>query len=132
MEHQSLCSATGMPHSTQMRTRCTGAGVFCEKSRLRNDIPVSRYGFDMLSIRNERQPGYSWSKPVGRAGRILVRPRNRAEGWDGGSAPARRRCPVAGLAQPRLNGVAADRVAAAPGRIAERLQPCPAFQQLKY
>ena len=39
MEHQSLCSATGIPHSTQIRTRCTGAGVFDEKSRLRNDIP---------------------------------------------------------------------------------------------
>ena len=39
MEHQSLCSATGMPHSTQMRTRWTGAEVFDEKSRLRKDIP---------------------------------------------------------------------------------------------
>src|SRR5207253_11501360 len=38
-EHQSLCPATGIPHSTQRRTRCTGAGVFDEKSRLRNDIP---------------------------------------------------------------------------------------------
>ena len=42
MEHQSLCSATGMPHSTQMCTRCVGAGGFDEKSRLRNDIPGLR------------------------------------------------------------------------------------------
>jgi hypothetical protein len=39
MEHHSLCSATGMPHSTQMRTRCLGAGEFDEKIRFRNDMP---------------------------------------------------------------------------------------------
>lgn len=39
MEHQSLCSAMGIPHSTQTRTRCVGAGALDEKSRLRNDIP---------------------------------------------------------------------------------------------
>src|SRR5512144_908942 len=36
MEHQSLCSATGIPHSTQIRTRCTGS--FDPNSFLRNVI----------------------------------------------------------------------------------------------
>jgi hypothetical protein len=38
MEHHSLCSATAMPHSTQIRTRCVGSGVFDEKRRFKNDI----------------------------------------------------------------------------------------------
>jgi hypothetical protein len=36
MLHQSLCSATGMPHSTQTRTRW--AGAFDEKSFLKMDM----------------------------------------------------------------------------------------------
>lgn len=40
MEHQSLCSATGIPHSTQIRTRWAGSAVFDEKRRFRNDIQI--------------------------------------------------------------------------------------------
>ena len=67
MEHQSLCSATGMPHSTQIRTRCMGAGAFDEKSRLRNDIPGLQ-GTVTLSVRNEPRPGYTRPDRIGRAG----------------------------------------------------------------
>ncbi len=40
MLHQSLCSATGMPHSTQIRTRGRGV-LFFEKSLLINDMAAS-------------------------------------------------------------------------------------------
>jgi hypothetical protein len=59
MEHHSLCSATGMPHSTQTRTRWVFAGVFDEKSRLRNDIQVSGSNNHAPSLRNEPRPGYT-------------------------------------------------------------------------
>jgi hypothetical protein len=48
MLHHSLCSATGIPHSTQIRTRGRGA-VFFEKSFFRKDMlpetkkPVGRF-----------------------------------------------------------------------------------------
>jgi hypothetical protein len=38
-----------MPHSTQIRVRCVGSGVFDEKRRFRNDIRVSRDSNGMLS-----------------------------------------------------------------------------------
>jgi len=59
MEHHSLCSATGMPHSTQTRMRWVFAGVFDEKSRFRNDIYVSGSNNHASSLRNERRPGYT-------------------------------------------------------------------------
>src|SRR5690242_6593138 len=60
MEHQSLCSATGMPHSTQICTRCLGAGGFDEKSRLRNDMPgLQRVHERSLSVRNDLAPSYT-------------------------------------------------------------------------
>ena len=56
MEHQSLCCwATGMPHSTQIRTRSLGAGAFDEKSRFSNDIPG-------LQGRVTRRCAYAWSR----------------------------------------------------------------------
>jgi hypothetical protein len=36
MAHQSLCSATGIPHSTQTRTRGFG-GSLCPSNRFNND-----------------------------------------------------------------------------------------------
>jgi hypothetical protein len=38
MEHQSLCSATGIPHSTQIRTRCLGGSLRIPNSRFNNDM----------------------------------------------------------------------------------------------
>src|SRR6478672_5980214 len=43
-----------MPHSTQIRVRCVGSGVFDEKRRFRNDIRVSRYSDEMLSYGTRR------------------------------------------------------------------------------
>src|SRR5262245_28236569 len=41
IEHQSLCSATGIPHSMQTWTRCFGASLMPNRL-LSNDIPGSR------------------------------------------------------------------------------------------
>jgi hypothetical protein len=38
MAHQSLCSAIGMPHSTQMRVRTLGASSAFPIKRLSNDM----------------------------------------------------------------------------------------------
>jgi hypothetical protein len=38
IEHHSLCSAMGIPHSTQTRTRLDGSVRLVGKKRLRNDI----------------------------------------------------------------------------------------------
>src|SRR2546423_12565592 len=85
MEHQSLCSATGMPHSTQIRTRCMGTGVFDEKIRLRNDIPG-------LQVTVTRCCPYGTSRhrvtpiPIGSAApESLVRSVDPEKGWYGES-----------------------------------------------
>src|SRR5439155_16598712 len=43
IEHQSLCSAIGMPHSTHTRTRCFG-GSLLPNSRFKNDMPPPERG----------------------------------------------------------------------------------------
>src|SRR6185295_13347725 len=98
MEHHSLCSATGMPHSTQTRTRCVVAGVFDEKSRLRNDIQVSGSNSHASSLRNEPRPGYT--RPVDAAIPWLDRRSRRRVGGEERIAKDTRRAVTAAAAEP--------------------------------
>lgn len=69
MLHQSLCSATGMPHSTQIRTRW-GGWVFLENSFLRIDMsaPFQLYLRRILlpeGLLNRSTPGKMHGKEGG-------------------------------------------------------------------
>src|SRR5690349_24877249 len=65
MLHQSLCSATGIPHSTQMRTRWVGWDLR-ENSLLRIDIVrlrLGRTGGDRSPSPTNRHLGHETEKP---------------------------------------------------------------------
>src|SRR6185436_12456809 len=47
-----------MPHSTQIRTRCVGSGVFDENRRLRNDISHLQFVVRAHSVRAGGRAGY--------------------------------------------------------------------------
>src|SRR6188474_402646 len=58
IEHQSLCSATGMPHSTQTRTRGFG-GSSRPSNRFRNDIGLPPKSNESQYV-GRWEPVHSW------------------------------------------------------------------------
>ena len=88
MEHHSLWSATGIPHSTQTRTRWVGSAVFDEKRRFRNDIESLQGTWTACSRTKRGAAGLHRSARIRPLTEAFIRSATPPKGWE---AVSRRR-----------------------------------------